>query len=88
MGMNCAKDPFNMGLFFTQGVLHYGYIFRPPTHTSGHFILKSPPRGVGLPERNIFLGLYISNNGGGTTFFILIASRENVFSNQKKKTCE
>ena len=48
MGMNCVEDPFNMGLFFTQGVLHYGYIFRPPTHTSGHFILKSPPPPPGL----------------------------------------
>ena len=29
--------------FLTEGVLHNGYIFRPPTHTSGHFILESPP---------------------------------------------
>ena len=39
MGMNCTEDPVNMGMFY----IHNGYIFRPPTHTSGDFILESPP---------------------------------------------
>ena len=47
MGMKYAEDPFNIGMFFTQGVLQNGYIFRPSTHTSGHFYtgVAPPPPG-------------------------------------------
>ena len=42
-----------MGMFFfTKGVLHNGYIFRTPTHTSGHFILESPPSPPGVEFQN------------------------------------
>ena len=43
MCMKYAVDPFTIGTFFTKGTLHNGYICRPPTHTSGHFTLESPP---------------------------------------------
>ena len=43
MGMKYAVDPFTIGTFFTKGTFHNGYICRPPTHTSGHFTLESPP---------------------------------------------
>ena len=51
MGVKCAEDSFNMGMFFfylRRASSSYWVLFRPPTHTSGHFILESPP-GVGLP---------------------------------------
>ena len=70
MGMKCVEDPFNMGIFFfTKGVFHNGCIFRPPTHTSGHFILESPlwardtqfwiPIDTNLMEGNIFQIFYV-----------------------------
>ena len=46
MGMKWAEDPFIKGMFFVffiKVILHNGYVFRPPTHTSGHFILELPP---------------------------------------------
>ena len=32
-----------MGMFLTKDILQNGSVFRPSTHTSGHFILESPP---------------------------------------------
>ena len=44
MCMKYAEEPCNMGMFvFTNGVLQNGYIFRPPTHTSGHFYTGVAP---------------------------------------------
>ena len=60
MGMKCAEDHFNMGMFFIK-VLHNGCIFRPPTNTSGHFILESPtPPG---PRGKVKIKIDIGKNG-------------------------
>ena len=45
--MKYADEPFNMGFFFLFFFffLQNGYIFRPPTHTSGHFYTGVAPQG-------------------------------------------
>ena len=43
MGIKCADDPFNMGMFFNLRRPSKWVHFKPPTQTSGHFILGSPP---------------------------------------------
>ena len=46
MGIKCADEPFNMGIFFfTKGVLHNGFIFRPP-HTHPGICIQESLRDV------------------------------------------
>ena len=49
MGMNCAEDPFNLGVL---GVIQNGSVFRNQTHTSGHLFIGVAP---GLPVCHIQL---------------------------------
>ena len=44
MGMKCAEDPFNMGVFFLPKASFMLGTFSDPQHTYlGIFILESPP---------------------------------------------
>ena len=56
--------------FLTQGVLQYRYIFRPPTHTSRHFILKSappPPPGQNTGKTVLSCNTPWGEGGGGNS---------------------
>ena len=44
MGMNCAEDPFNMGMFY-KSKCHSKWVFRYQTHTSGHLYIGVAPPG-------------------------------------------
>ena len=41
MGMKCAEEPFNMGMFYLPKVS-----FKMGTHTSGHFYTGVAPLGL------------------------------------------
>ena len=43
MGIKCAEEPFNIGMLFNLRRPSKWVHFQTPTHTSGHFILESPP---------------------------------------------
>ena len=61
MGIRCAEDPFNMGMFF----YHNGWIFRPPTHTSVHLYTGVAPPGRAHTHHTEYHEVLQGNNKSG-----------------------
>ena len=60
VGIKYAEEPFIMGMFFYLRI--NGYIFRPPTHTSGHFYTEVAPTSKGLTLVEVLFGGMIAVN--------------------------
>ena len=83
MGINYAKGPFIIGMFYTRRCLQNGYISKSRTHTSGHFdigVHDPPPPSRAPVYGNVRHSLFQSSLFLSTYCSLLISQLVRFFS--------